>query len=103
MRRERGSTSPSTSVSWVRGLCSVNACDTIKIMKNLHPARLKSVVWKEGKHYVAQCLNVDVSSFGATKEEALLNLGEALGLYFEDADRAEVPAIERPEIVGSSL
>jgi hypothetical protein len=25
---------------------------------------LKMLVWKEGEHYVAQCLNVDVSSFG---------------------------------------
>jgi len=44
----------------------------------------KNVVWKEGKHYVAQCLNVDVSSFGKTKKEALHNLQEALELYFEN-------------------
>ena len=31
---------------------------------------LQNVVWKEGKYYVAQCLNVDVSSFGKTKKEA---------------------------------
>ncbi len=45
---------------------------------------LKNVVWKEGKYYVAQCLNVEVSSFGKTKKEALKNLDEALVLYFED-------------------
>ena len=45
---------------------------------------LKNVVWKEGKHYVAQCLNVDISSFGNSKKEALKNLDEALELYFED-------------------
>ena len=45
---------------------------------------LKSVVWKEGKYYVAQCLNVDVSSFGETKKEALANLSEVVELYFED-------------------
>jgi len=45
---------------------------------------LKNVVWKEGKHYVAQCLNVDVSSFGKTKKEALHNLQEALELQFEN-------------------
>jgi predicted RNase H-like HicB family nuclease len=43
---------------------------------------LKNVVWKEGKYYVAQCLNVDVSSFGKTKKEALSALEEALELYF---------------------
>ena len=31
----------------------------------------------------AQCLDVDVSSFGETKLEALQNLDEALELYFE--------------------
>ena len=29
---------------------------------------LKAAVWKEGKQYVSQCLNVDVASFGATKK-----------------------------------
>lgn len=45
---------------------------------------LKSVVWKEGKYYISQCLDVDVSSFGKTKKEALAMLQEALELYFED-------------------
>lgn len=43
---------------------------------------LQSVVWKEGKYYVAQCLNVDVSSFGKTKKEALKNLDEAVELFY---------------------
>lgn len=42
---------------------------------------LKSIVWKEGKYYISQCLNVDVSSFGKTKKAALANLDEALELY----------------------
>ena len=45
---------------------------------------LKTVVWKEGKYYVVQCLNIDVSSFGKTNKEALANLDEALELYFKD-------------------
>ena len=57
------------------------------------------VIWKEGKHYVSQCLNVDVSSFGKTKREALNNLQEALELYFEDAKKVIVMKIEKPEIV----
>lgn len=60
---------------------------------------LKSVVWKEGKYYVSQCLNVDVSSFGKTKKEALKNLQEALELYFEDTKRPTYTKIERPDIV----
>jgi predicted RNase H-like HicB family nuclease len=53
----------------------------------------QSVVYKEGKYYGAQCLNVDVSSFGETEQEALTNLQEALELYLEDAP-AESFAIE---------
>ncbi|OGF64324.1 hypothetical protein A2Z53_00815 [Candidatus Giovannonibacteria bacterium RIFCSPHIGHO2_02_42_15] len=59
----------------------------------------KSVIWKEGKYYVAQCLNVDVSSFGKTKKEALHNLDEALDLYFEDTKFSKVAKVERPELV----
>jgi predicted RNase H-like HicB family nuclease len=43
---------------------------------------LQSVVYREGKHFVAQCLGVDVSSFGDSKAEARANLQEALELYF---------------------
>ena len=43
---------------------------------------LQNIVWKEEKHYVSQCLNVDISSFGKTKKESLKNLSEALDLYF---------------------
>jgi predicted RNase H-like HicB family nuclease len=45
---------------------------------------IKYIIYKEGKHYVSQSLNVDVSSFGNTIEEATANLKEALDLYFED-------------------
>ncbi|MDP3994308.1 MAG: type II toxin-antitoxin system HicB family antitoxin [bacterium] len=61
---------------------------------------LKNVIWKEGKYYVSQCLNVDISSFGKTKKEALANLNEALELYFEDVENPQVNPIQKPEIVG---
>lgn len=60
---------------------------------------LQNVVWQEGKYFVAQCLNVDVSSFGKTKKEALENLNEALELYFEDEKLPKIQKIERPVIV----
>ena len=44
------------------------------------------LVWKEGKYYVSQCINVNVSSFGDTVEEDLSNLREAVELYFEDEE-----------------
>jgi predicted RNase H-like HicB family nuclease len=45
---------------------------------------IKYIIYREGKYYVSQSLNVDVSSFGETVEEAKKNLKEALDLYFED-------------------
>lgn len=40
-------------------------------------------VYREDEFFVTQCLNVDVSSFGTTREEAVTNLKEAVELYFE--------------------
>ena len=45
---------------------------------------IQYLITKEGRYYVSQCLNVDVSSFGETVDEAINNLKEALGLYYED-------------------
>lgn len=64
---------------------------------------LKNVVWKEGKYYVSQCLNVDVASFGKTKKTALENLDEALDLYFEEKKIPRFSKVERPEIVSFQL
>lgn len=41
------------------------------------------IVYQEGEYYVAQCLNVDVSSFDETIDEAISNLKEAVELYLE--------------------
>jgi len=53
-------------------------------MKNI-----KYIVYKEGKYFVSQCLNVEVSSFGESIDEAVFNLKEALELYYEDESMAE--------------
>ncbi len=50
------------------------------------------IIYEEGRYYVAQCLNVDVSSFGETIDEAINNLKEAVELYLED-EKAEIPDI----------
>lgn len=57
-----------------------------------------NIVWKEGKYFVAQCLNVDISSFGKTYKDALKNLQEALELYLEDAPKGSINKIEMPSI-----
>ena len=63
----------------------------------------KNIVWKEGDDYVAQCLNIDVSSFGKTKDDALKNLNEAIKLYMEDASLDDLNKIESPEIIYSQI
>ena len=67
--------------------------------ENMKKIRLESIVWKEGKQYVAQCLNVDVSSFGKTKAQALKMLDEALELYFDEPRIKPVARVERPQLV----
>jgi len=55
---------------------------------------LKYIVYQEGDYYVSQCLNVDVSSFGESIQEAVDNLNEALELYFEDKNvDTDIPTI----------
>ncbi len=45
---------------------------------------LKYVVYREGKYFVSQCLNVDVASFGKSIDEAVTNLKDAVELYLKD-------------------
>jgi len=59
---------------------------------------LHSVVYKEGKYFIAQCLDVDVSSFGESETEALANLREALELYFEDQDIGDIKLSQNPKL-----
>lgn len=65
-------------------------------MKKLN---LQNVVWKEGKYYVSQCLNVDISSFGKTKKESIKNLNEALELYFEDPKVPKIQEVKEAKLV----
>jgi predicted RNase H-like HicB family nuclease len=46
------------------------------IMKKIH-----YTLYREDEDFVAQCMDYDVSSFGATEGEALANLREAVELY----------------------
>jgi predicted RNase H-like HicB family nuclease len=62
------------------------------------PLSLETVIYKEGDYYVAQCLDVDVSSFGTTENEATTNLKEALELYFEDTDNKNITQVQSPKV-----
>jgi predicted RNase H-like HicB family nuclease len=52
--------------------------------------QLTALIEREGDGYVALCPELDVASQGNTIEEARNNLVEALELFFETADPAEV-------------
>ena len=51
---------------------------------------IEVVFYRENEAWVAQALNVDVSSFGDTRADARSAIQEALELYFEDAEEGEV-------------
>jgi predicted RNase H-like HicB family nuclease len=57
-----------------------------------------ATVWREGKWYVSQCLEVDVASQGETEEEALANLKEALELHFEPPQVTRPPKVRTIEV-----
>lgn len=59
---------------------------------------LTASVWQEDAWFVAQCLEVDVASQGATEAEVLANLREALELYFE----TPIPSIP-PHVVALEI
>ena len=59
---------------------------------------LTASVTKEGDWYVAQCLEVDVTSQGETPEEALANLREALELHFEPPTATVLPEVRSIEV-----
>jgi len=57
-----------------------------------------ATVWREGKWYVSQCLEVDVASQGETEEEALASLREALELHFEPPHATRPPKVRMIEV-----
>ena len=64
---------------------------------------IEVVFYREDSTWVAQALNVEVSSFGDTKEEAKAAIKEALELYFEDAPESEVTQITDAQIEAVSV
>jgi len=46
-----------------------------------------TVIFKEGKSFVAYCPELDVSSYGASLEEARRMIKEAVSLFLEEAEK----------------
>lgn len=54
----------------------------------------KYVIYREGKYYVSQCLNIDIASCGDTIEDAINNLKDAVELYSRNEPKAvSVPTL----------
>ena len=47
--------------------------------------KIQYVTYCEGDYVVARGLNLEISSFGSTEEDAAQNFQEAVALYFEDS------------------
>jgi len=55
-------------------------------------------VWREGEWVIAQCIQVDIASQGATEEEALSNLRDAIELHFTPPVASLVPKVRDIEV-----
>jgi predicted RNase H-like HicB family nuclease len=64
-----------------------------------HSMRVTAIIEREGDGYVALCPEYDVASQGESIEDARSNLVEALTLFLECADAAEVNRRFRPEVL----
>jgi predicted RNase H-like HicB family nuclease len=60
--------------------------------------QLTAIIEREGDGYVSLCTELDIASQGATIEEARANLTEALELFFESADPAQIKARLHDEV-----
>ena len=58
-----------------------------------------TTIHKEGKWYVAQAIELGVASQGKTPQEAKKNLIEAVELYLEDEDPANIPQLDETPIL----
>ena len=59
-------------------------------------------ITQEDKWFIAQCLEVDVSSQGESEDKAINNLREALELYFEPPRPTIMPKLRKFEVNISS-
>ena len=65
--------------------------------------QLTAIIEREGSGYVSLCPELDVASQGSTIEEARANLQEALELFFETADPAEIASRRHDEVFVTRL
>ena len=56
-------------------------------------------VWREGRWFVAQCLEVDVASQGRSESAALKNLADAIALHFTPPVATKAPRVRPVEVI----
>lgn len=60
--------------------------------------RFSASIWQEGEWFIAQGVQVDVASQGATEDEALENLRDALELHFSPPVATILPHVRDIEV-----
>jgi len=65
--------------------------------------QVTAIIEREGDGYVALCPELDVASQGDTIHEARANLAEAVELFLESADPAEIKERLHDEILVTRL
>ena len=60
--------------------------------------KFSASVWREGKWYIAQCLEIDIVSQGTSEQAALKNLSDALALHFSPPVATKAPKIVPVEV-----
>ena len=60
---------------------------------------IKAVVRLGEKYYVAECVEIPVVTQGATLDEAVSNLQEAVALHLEGEDLAELYLAPNPSLI----
>jgi predicted RNase H-like HicB family nuclease len=59
---------------------------------------MTAIIEREDDGFVALCPELDIASQGSSIEEARANLMEALSLFFEVADKAEISRLLQENI-----
>jgi len=60
---------------------------------------IKAYIHKGEKYYVAECLEVAVVTQGATLDETIANLREAVALHLEGENPAEFDLVANPSLI----
>ena len=60
------------------------------------------IIKHEDEWFVASCLENNIASQGKTIDEAIVNLKEAIALYYED-EEDELPLIQNDQIYVTTL